>query len=56
MDRELGRAAQTAARSPPKLHADQAYDIPRAHAYLKARGILDRIARNGIEAKERLGR
>ncbi len=41
---------------PDKLHADKAYDIPRCHAYLKRRGILDRIARKGIESSERLGR
>ena len=41
---------------PEKLHADKAYDIPRCHAYLTDRGILDRIARKGIESSERLGR
>jgi hypothetical protein len=41
---------------PAKLHADKAYDIPRAHAFLRKRGILDRIARKGIESSERLGR
>jgi hypothetical protein len=41
---------------PDKLHADKAYDIPRAHAYLTHRGILDRIARKGIESSTRLGR
>lgn len=41
---------------PDKLHADKAYDIPRCHAYLKQRGILDRIARKGIESSEKLGR
>jgi len=41
---------------PDKLHADKAYDIPRCHAYLKRRGILDRIARKGIESSEKLGR
>ena len=38
------------------LHADKAYDVPRRHAYLKQRGILDRIAPRGIESSERLGR
>src|SRR5204863_9926880 len=28
----------------------------RCHAYLKQRGILDRIARKGVESKARLGR
>jgi hypothetical protein len=41
---------------PAKLHTDKAYDIRRCHAYLKERGILDRIARKGIESSERLGR
>jgi len=41
---------------PEKLHADKGYDIPRCHAYLRARGILDRIARKGIESSEKLGR
>ena len=30
---------------PAKVHADKAYDIPRCHAYLRRRGIGDRIAR-----------
>ena len=41
---------------PAKVHADKAYDIPRCHAYLRRRGIGDRIARIGIESSERLGR
>jgi transposase len=41
---------------PAKVHADKAYDIPRCHAYLRRRGITDRIARIGIESSERLGR
>jgi transposase len=41
---------------PDKAHADKAYDIPRCHAYLRRRGIQDRIARIGIESSERLGR
>lgn len=43
-------------RRPDKVHADKAYDIPRCHAYLRRRGIKDRIARIGIESSERLGR
>ena len=43
-------------RRPGKLHADKAYDIPRAHAYLRHRGILDRIARKGIDSSKKLGR
>lgn len=41
---------------PDKVHADKGYDVPRCHAYLRRRGITDRIARKGIESSERLGR
>lgn len=41
---------------PAKLHADKAYDFPRCRAACTARGIQHRIARRGIESKERLGR
>jgi transposase len=41
---------------PQKLHADKAYDIPRCRRYLRRRGIGCRIARQGIESSERLGR
>ncbi|MDE4915141.1 IS5 family transposase [Methylobacterium sp. 092160098-2] len=41
---------------PDKLHADKAYDArPRRHE-CRARGIVPRIARRGIESSERLGR
>jgi transposase len=41
---------------PDKLHADKAYDaIPRRHE-CRARGIVPRIARRGIDSSERLGR
>ncbi len=43
-------------RWPAKLHADKGYDFVRCHAHLKRRGIKDRIARKGIERKDRLGR
>ena len=39
-----------------KLHADKGYDYRRCRAYLRRRGITARIARRGIESKERLGR
>jgi len=42
-------------RRPAKLHADKAYDIRRCRAYLRRRGIADRIARKGVEDKQRLG-
>lgn len=43
-------------RWPTKLHADKAYDCRRCRAHLRQRGITARIARKGIESKERLGR
>jgi IS5 family transposase len=43
-------------KRPAKLHADKGYDYPRCRQALRKRGILPRIARKGIESKERLGR
>ncbi|QHB57598.1 IS5 family transposase (plasmid) [Ralstonia solanacearum] len=43
-------------KRPDKLHADKAYDCRRCLQYLKRRGIRARIARKGIESRERLGR
>ena len=43
-------------RRPIKFHADKAYDNRRVRAYLHRRGIPARIARIGVESKERLGR
>lgn len=43
-------------KRPAKLHADKGYDFPFCRAYLRRRGIVPRIARRGIESKERLGR
>jgi IS5 family transposase len=43
-------------KRPDKLHADKAFDIPRCRAYLRRRGIKDRIARKGVESSEKLGR
>jgi IS5 family transposase len=43
-------------RRPAKLHADKGYDVRRCRAYLRRRGIADRIARRGVEDKTRLGR
>jgi transposase len=40
---------------PDKLHADKAYDSSEKRRDLRARGITPRIARRGIEPKERLG-
>jgi transposase len=43
-------------RRPAKLHADKGYDIPELRTWLRARGIVPRIARRGIESTQRLGR
>ncbi|MGI4858972.1 MAG: IS5 family transposase [Janthinobacterium lividum] len=43
-------------KRPAKLHADKGYDYERCRKYLRQRGITARIARRGIENKERLGR
>ena len=41
---------------PRKLHADKGYDYHLCRKLLNSRGIVARIARKGIESKERLGR
>ena len=41
---------------PEKLHADKGYDFPRCRRSCTERHIGHRIARRGIECKERLGR
>ena len=43
-------------KRPVKLHADKGYDYPRCRRALQAWGIIPRIARRGIESRERLGR
>lgn len=43
-------------KRPKKLHADKGYDYPRYRRALRARGIIPRIARRGVESSERLGR
>ncbi len=43
-------------RRPGKLHADKGYDYPRCRQALRARRIIPRIARRGIESSTRLGR
>jgi transposase len=43
-------------RRPDKLHADKAYNSAANRAALRRRHILPRLARTGIESKERLGR
>jgi IS5 family transposase len=41
---------------PHKLHADKGDDYPRRRRALRSRGIIPRIARRGIESRERQGR
>ena len=43
-------------RRPIKLHGDKGYDYPACRRLLRARGIIPRIARKGIESPTRLGR
>jgi transposase len=43
-------------RRPEKLHADKAYNSRHNHQILRQRGIRPRIAREGIESSERLGK
>jgi len=43
-------------KRPEKLHGDKGYDFGVNRRALRARGITPRIARRGIESKERLGR
>ena len=43
-------------RRPDKLHADKAYDHRRCRRECRARGIVPRIARRGVESSARLGR
>ena len=43
-------------KRPIKLHGDKGYDYPACRELLRARGIIARIARRGIESSTRLGR
>jgi IS5 family transposase len=43
-------------RRPAKLHLDKGYDYPRCRRALRRRGITPRIARRGIEPRDKLGR
>lgn len=58
--RPRGRPRQRPAprddKRPDKLHADKGYDFAKCRRALRARGIKGRIARRGIDSKERLGR
>ncbi|MEU0039939.1 IS5 family transposase [Streptomyces sp. NPDC006333] len=43
-------------RKPGKLHADKGYDYRHLRQWLQSQGIVDRIARRGIESSTHLGR
>jgi IS5 family transposase len=43
-------------KRPAKLHGDKGYDYAECRALLRARNIVPRIARKGIESSKRLGR
>ncbi len=53
--RPRGRPGRPRKR-PAKLHADKAYDSSVLRCALRARGIIPRLARRGIDSSERLGR
>ncbi len=42
-------------KRPAKLHADKGYDYPALRRALRVRGIAPRIARRGVDSRERLG-
>jgi transposase len=43
-------------KRPAKLHADKAYDASHLRRALRARSIIPRVARRGIDSSERLSR
>ncbi len=43
-------------RRPAKLRADKAYNSTEHRSWLRRRGIIPKLARAGVESKERLGR
>jgi transposase len=51
-----GRGRGRPRRRPDKLHADKGYDHRRWRTYLHRRGIKVRIARRGVDSKDKLGR
>lgn len=42
-------------KRPDKLHADKGYESKKNKAALRKRGITPRIARKGVESKQKLG-
>ena len=55
-DKNVLRLEDREQRLVEKLHADKAYDARRSRQYLRRCGVADRIARKGVESRERLGR
>jgi hypothetical protein len=43
-------------KRPAELHLDKGYDYPRCRKALRRRGIIPRIARRGIQPRDKLGR
>ena len=43
-------------RRPARLHADKGYDYDHLRRWLRARNIVPRIARRGVESSQHLGR
>ena len=43
-------------KRPDRVHAEKGYESTKNKAVLRARGITARIARKGVESKEKLGR
>jgi IS5 family transposase len=39
---------------PTKLHADKVYDVAELRGWLRQRGIVPRLTRNGIQSSEKL--
>ena len=54
--RRFGADGGRPRRRPHRLHADKAYNSAANRAALRRRHIRPRLARKGIESKERLGR
>ena len=52
----IGGKPGRAQKRPDKCHADKGYDYQRCRDACRNRGVLPRIARRGIDSKEKLGR
>ena len=52
----IGQRRGAPRRRPRKIHADKGYDYERCRRASRARRIMPRIARRGIESTQRLGR